>query len=225
MYNMKRPLSSTKAKSERTYSGISISERIAFRKAQFVEVGIELFGTIGYQATTMRLLTAKTGLTNRYFYESFSNLEDLLVASYEKLMDDFRTRLQLVLTDANEQTDPALRIRPGLVCFFEAMKNPKFARITHTEVLGVSERVDRLYSRNTADFASLMMEHLTSSISHPLLLSNTQMQYIGAALTGSLINSAMVWVNSKYEISIEEIVDVTLNVFVGTVSQFTGAKA
>lgn len=62
-------------------------------------------------------MTAQTELTNRYFYESFSNLEDLLVACYEKLMDDFRLRLEEELERASKYSEPSQRIRPGLNCF------------------------------------------------------------------------------------------------------------
>ncbi|MAI63781.1 MAG: hypothetical protein CL600_02680 [Alteromonas sp.] len=219
MSAMKNTSISCEAATERTYSGISMSERIALRRQRFIEAGISLFGTVGFQSTTMRMLTAQTELTNRYFYESFTNLEDLLVACYEKLMDDFRLRLEEELERASKYSEPSQRIRPGLNCFFTSMADPKFARITHAEVLGVSERVDRLYSRCSADFAALMMSYLTSSVSDKKQLSDTQMQFIGAALTGSLINSALVWVNSQYEASIDDVIDASLAIFNGTVNQ------
>lgn len=203
---------------ERTYSGISLSERTALRRERFVDAGINLFGSLGYQATTMRMLTAETGLTNRYFYESFATMEDLLAACYEKLMNDFRHRLQSVLEAASNAEEPARRIRPGLTCFFDAMANPKFARITHSEVLGVSERIDKLYSRYSADFAAMMMEYLTSAGKSKIQDDSSQMQYVGAALTGSLINAAIVWMRSNYATPMDEVVDATLKVFIGTVN-------
>lgn len=219
MLTMKNNSLTSEASTERTYSGISMSERIVLRRQRFIEAGILLFGTVGFQSTTMRMLTAQTELTNRYFYESFSNLEDLLVACYEKLMDDFRLRLKEVLEKARGNSEPSQRIRPGLECFYRAMSDPKFARITHAEVLGVSERVDRLYSRCSADFAALMMSYLTSSLPDTKQLSDTQMQFVGAALTGSLINSAMVWVNSQYQANIDDVIDTSLAIFIGTVNQ------
>lgn len=104
MSAMKNTSISCEAATERTYSGISMSERIALRRQRFIEAGISLFGTVGFQSTTMRMLTAQTELTNRYFYESFTNLEALLVACYEKLMDDFRLQLEEELERADRKS-------------------------------------------------------------------------------------------------------------------------
>jgi hypothetical protein len=45
------------------------------------------------------------------------------------------------------------------------------------------------------------------------------MQFVGAALTGSLINSAMVWVNGQYQADIDDVIDASLAIFIGTVNQ------
>ncbi|WP_043308331.1 TetR/AcrR family transcriptional regulator [Pseudomonas sp. ML96] len=187
-------LSSAEASAERTYSGIAVTERAALRRLRFIEVGIELFGTLGYHATTMWTLTAATGLTNRYFYESFETMEDLLVACYEKLMQDYRDRLSQVLDQASEEFEP--RIRNGLRCYFEALINPQFARITHSEVLGISRRLDDLYNRYTAGIAELMMDYLQGDGGQPAEQDLLQMQYVGVALAGAVIHAGVVWVRS-----------------------------
>ncbi|WP_414828891.1 TetR/AcrR family transcriptional regulator [Alteromonas sp. H39] len=199
---------------ERTYSGVAISERAAYRRQRFIDAGIILFGNEGFQATTIRKLTAQTGLTNRYFYESFQDMEDLLIACYETLMSDFREQLQAELDTASES--PEKRIRAGLTCFFNAMSKPEFARITHSEVLGVSPRVEAVYSRYTADFAELLMGYLSPTGTSVSTSDNTQREYVGAALAGAVINAGIVWVRSRYAVSLEEIVDATLTVFLGT---------
>lgn len=202
---------------ERTYSGVAISERAAVRRQRFIQAGITLFGSNGYQATTMRKLTAESGLTNRYFYESFQSMEDLLIACYESLMSDFRDQLKTVLDSASGE--PEQRIRAGLTCFFQAMSKPEFARITHSEVLGVSPRVEAVYSRYTADFAELLMGYLSPAADVPSSENSTQREYVGAALAGAVINAGIVWVRSRYAASLEEIVDATLTVFLGTANQ------
>ncbi|GLK91033.1 TetR/AcrR family transcriptional regulator [Pseudomonas turukhanskensis] len=208
------PIEST---GSRTYSGIAVSERAANRRQRFVETGIELFGTVGYHATTMRTLIAATGLTNRYFYESFETLEDLLVACYEELIGDYRARLNGVMNGAPGGVEA--RTRAGLACFFEAMSDPRFAKITHSEVLGVSPRVDALYLQSASDFAALMMEFLTSDGVPIASHDPREMQLVGTALAGSVMHTGMLWVRSHYELPIELVVEATLKVILGTVSQ------
>lgn len=214
IHAMNESASTPPSSTERTYSGVTISERAAYRRQRFIEAGITLFGSEGYQATTMRKLTAESGLTNRYFYESFQSMEDLLIACYESLMSDFREQLKAELDSASE--NPESRIRAGLICFFNAMFNPEFARITHSEVLGVSARVEAVYSRYTAEFAELLMGYLSPAGETVSARDYTQREYVGAALAGAVINAGIVWVRSRYAASLEDIVDATLTVFLGT---------
>ncbi len=204
---------------ERTYSGISLTERTAARRQRFIEAGIELFGTIGYNATTVRKLTAITELSNRYFYESFESMEDLLIACYDALMDDFRENLQQTLIDSNETLDS--KIHNGLTCFYTAMSDPKFARITHTEVLGISSRVDGMYHNKMTEFAQFMMNYLQDSKAAPF--SPFQKSLVGAMLVGGVTHAGMVWVRSGYEQPIESVVEAVKKVFLGTSHQFIGS--
>src|ERR1700760_3307724 len=81
------------AASARPYGGLAMAERVAARRARFVEAGVELFGTQGFRGATVRGVCAAAGLTDRYFYESFATLEALLAAVYHSLKDEFATRL------------------------------------------------------------------------------------------------------------------------------------
>lgn len=201
----------------RAYWGRTATERTAGRRQRFVEAGIELFGTVGYHATTVRMLTAAAGLTNRYFYESFETAEDLLMACYAQLTHDYRERFERDLASAGETLEA--RARAGLVCFYQAMSDPRFARITHSEVLGVSPRVDRLYTRSMAEFAALLMDHFARA-GVPLGAHDPrEVQMIGTALTGAVIHSGIAWVRSRYKAPMEVVVQASLKVLLGTVRE------
>src|ERR1700710_181396 len=77
----------------RAYGGLALEDRVAARRARFIEAGIELFGTQGFRAATVRGICAAAGLTDRYFYESFASLEALLAEVYRTLTHGFATRL------------------------------------------------------------------------------------------------------------------------------------
>src|ERR1700760_2964539 len=81
------------AASARSYGGLAREERVAARRARFIEAGVELFGTHGFRGATVRGVCAAAGLTDRYFYESFPTLEALLAAVYGSLRDAFAERL------------------------------------------------------------------------------------------------------------------------------------
>lgn len=203
--------STTTHNQERTYSGIAITERTAQRRQAFIDAGIELFGTSGYQATNMRTLVAATGLTNRYFYESFDNMEALLIACYEHLIERFKEQLTEQLESA-ENTYEA-KIRAGVSCFFTAMADNHFARITHSEVLGVSSQVDKVYHRHMSEFASLMMSYLIVSDRQE---QSAMMPYVGAGLIGAIMHSGIAWARQRNNVPVSVAIEATVNIFIGT---------
>ncbi|MFP5431308.1 MAG: TetR/AcrR family transcriptional regulator, partial [Gammaproteobacteria bacterium] len=141
----------------RTYGGESPEERMARRRACFIAAGRVLFSQIGYRKTTMRTLCAEAGLTDRYFYESFGSIEDLLVAVYEELMAEMQARIMAALQAAGPGQRPEALIDTGLDAFFRQVEDTAAARIIWLEVLGVSPRVDQVYNHGTRNFADLVL--------------------------------------------------------------------
>jgi AcrR family transcriptional regulator len=82
----------------RTYGGKSAEQRRAERRALLVESGLEIWQEQGWAAVTMRGVCARAGLTDRYFYESFTDRDALLVTIWEQMRDE----TLLMLGDAIE---------------------------------------------------------------------------------------------------------------------------
>src|ERR1044071_6357400 len=61
---------------QRIYGGLSADHRRTERRARLMAAGIVCFGRDGYAATTTRSIAAESGLTQRYFYESFEGIDD-----------------------------------------------------------------------------------------------------------------------------------------------------
>lgn len=201
---------------ERTYSGIAITERTAQRRQAFIDAGIELFGTLGYQATTMRTLVSSTGLTNRYFYESFDNMEALLIACYEQLMERFKAKLTTQLESVENTNEK--RVKAGVICFFEAMTDKHFARITHSEVLGVSPQVDKVYSVHMASFAALMMDYLYTPDEGQ---KNEMLPYLGAGLVGAIMHSGVAWARQRDRVPVTVAIEAVVTIFNGTLRELS----
>jgi AcrR family transcriptional regulator len=72
----------------RDYDGKTAAERIAERRERLIDAGVELFGERGYAATSIRAVLQQSGLRDRYFGESFADLDSLLAAVYSRLIDE-----------------------------------------------------------------------------------------------------------------------------------------
>lgn len=64
----------------RPYRGIAQADRVAERRAVLVETGLDCLHEDGLSGVSVRSVCARARLSPRYFYESFTDLDELLLA-------------------------------------------------------------------------------------------------------------------------------------------------
>lgn len=125
----------------RRYSGMDAADRTLRRRASLLDAALELFGTQGYLATSVKDLCTQAELTERYFYESFPRREDLLLDVYSGLAERLFTLTIAAMDTAGE--DRLVRARLGLEAFIRfLLEDPRRARVVLIEVVGVSPAVE-----------------------------------------------------------------------------------
>ncbi|GAC57749.1 putative TetR family transcriptional regulator [Gordonia hirsuta DSM 44140 = NBRC 16056] len=155
---------------ERVYGGVSASERREQRRASLIEAGLELFGTLGYPNVPVKRICDEAGLTQRYFYESFSDREALLDAVYRSCVEALRTATATAaadylagVPDAVDGGAVAPEHVPGLARaafsgFLDTLTvDPRRARIILIEVVGVSPALEQLRLGAIHDWADLIL--------------------------------------------------------------------
>lgn len=95
--------------STRRWRGREAADRIATRRAQLLEAGVELMGTVGTNGMSMRGVCRQAGLTERYFYESFTNLDALAVTVLETVVLGARDTLLSALETAPQARAEVIR--------------------------------------------------------------------------------------------------------------------
>jgi AcrR family transcriptional regulator len=189
----------------RRYRGASLSQRRAERRARLLRAGIDRFGTRGFHAVTVRDLCAAAGLTERYFYESFRDREQLFSAAYEHLNAELQRRIAAAMTAAGP--DPARAARGGPRAYFEQTRDdPRGARIMLIEVFGVSADMDRLSRRTAVGFVEMVRRVLRKR-------EGLDADLLATGLVGGVIFSAMRWVLSGYAQPLEAVVDNAAAIF------------
>ncbi|MEV2222552.1 TetR/AcrR family transcriptional regulator [Nocardia vinacea] len=116
----------------RTYGGVGAEDRVAARRGKLLEAGLELFGTRGYSATGVKDLCRAAGLTDRYFYESFSGTKELFAAVFDHVIDE----LFAAVATAVEATKPrgTRKLRAGIGTYLTALaEDPRKLRIVFVE--------------------------------------------------------------------------------------------
>ncbi|BBU20969.1 TetR/AcrR family transcriptional regulator [Mycobacterium xenopi] len=79
------------------WSGVPLQDRQAMRRDRLIAAGVQLLGGEQGPAVTVRAVCRKAGLTERYFYESFSDRDEFVRAVY----DDVCTRAMSTLASAS----------------------------------------------------------------------------------------------------------------------------
>jgi AcrR family transcriptional regulator len=188
----------------RLYRGVSASDRRAQRRERFLEAGLELFGTRGYAATSIRAVSATASLNSRYFYESFTSREDLLFAIYQGIIGDIASRAALAVAAADTVEDKA---RAGLrVGWTTLTEDPRKARIVAFEVVGVSDRLERLRRQNRHALADLTVQGALSVAPKDIKLRLDPV-LTARALMGGVVEVLADWLNGDVDASVDEVVE------------------
>src|ERR1700722_14342477 len=67
----------------RSWAGTTLEARRTDRRERFMMAGLDLLGTHGAAAVTVRSICRHAKLTDRYFYENFADRAELLLAVYD----------------------------------------------------------------------------------------------------------------------------------------------
>src|SRR5690242_12208968 len=70
------------------WTGVPLESRLALRRDNLINAGVQLLGSAGGPALTVRAVCREAALTERYFYESFADRDEFVRAVY----DDVCTR-------------------------------------------------------------------------------------------------------------------------------------
>jgi AcrR family transcriptional regulator len=136
-------MAGTGAVARRTYGGRSAGERRAERRERLLRAGLDLFGTVGYAAASIEKLCTEAGVSTRNFYEEFTSREDLLMALHNRILEQ---AYQAVVGALEDASDIPLRERFALAVrafVTTTASDPRWARLSYVEVIGVSNVVER----------------------------------------------------------------------------------
>lgn len=214
---MNQPSTATPA-TGRPYGGEPKEARMARRRQQFLQAGLEVFGTTGFRSATVRGLCKQAGLADRYFYESFDSLEDVLVGSYLQQTDRLKASIlgAITATPSSPTSPPSLSavVRAALEALFQAIADPRVARLCWLEVLGVNPRIDALYAKAREEFAALLAS-LARAHAPAWSLPADEERALSEALVGSVSQSIQNWVMTGYRSRPELIIRANLMIFDG----------
>ena len=140
----------------RRYRGQSPEQRRDERRRRLLDTGLELFGTAGYQQTSVERICTTSGVTGRHFYEEFASREALLGAVFDEIMTGCVDAAVAAVDHARPDCDAV--IDAGVGAYVRAMvADRRAARVATIEVMAVSAVVDTSWRSEWLRFADYML--------------------------------------------------------------------
>ena len=199
---------------ERPYGGQLAHERKDSRRAALIEAGFELLGTEGVTATTVRAVFHKAGLSQRYFYESFANIDELLVAVFDHVMEPALTRMIAELPAANG--DIRMMIAALANGFAATLDDERATRVALVEAWGSEALMRRRVATLHAGAISLAAA-IKSAQSHAP--NDGSVELAAFAIVGGLLESMLAWVDGALDISRDTLFQRFTDMSVATMKQ------
>jgi AcrR family transcriptional regulator len=135
------PTSSASPRKPTRWVGLPAEDRRAERRTLLLDAAFELLGSEGWAGTTVRAVCQAARLNPRYFYESFDDLDALIVAVYDRTVDELRAQVVDAVTAADD--DPRAQVRASLETLLRFVdEDSRRGRVLYVEALG-NEKLNR----------------------------------------------------------------------------------
>lgn len=192
----------------RSWAGTTLADRRARRNEQLLEAGLELLGTEGSAAMTVRAVCRGARLTERYFYESFAGREELLLAVYGRVAGEAHRVLTDAVADALDE--PRARAHAAVDAFVGLLvDDPRKGRVLLLEPLA-EPVLSRRGGELLPSFAALVREQLDGSSS-----ADAQVRMTSIAMVGALINLFVSYLDGTLAVSRKQLVDHCVTLLLG----------
>lgn len=196
------------------YAGSSAAERKAERRARLLATALELLGTEGWSGTTVRAVCAGAKLNPRYFYESFEDLDALVVALFDEVVLDTSRALLAAAAQAPEG-DAQAAARAAIGTFVtHVTDDPRVARVLFAEALGnealARRRLDAMHEMWGIIATFGRGYYGVADDTDPIA------EVAAALLVGGMTELLLAWLDGRIAITREQLVEDVTALFVVT---------
>ncbi len=193
------------------YGGVDAAQRIATRRGRLVEAALDLLGTDGWPATTVRGICARAHLTPRYFYESFEDLDAILLAVFDEIAAE-GARAVLAAVDAAPSNARA-KSRAAIGAFIELLTDdPRKARVLFIEAMGSEALAGRRFA-TVRMFARLVAEQARAFYGVPAE-TDPLVELTALMLAGGLAEALLAWLDGTLRLTREQLIEDCTELFV-----------
>ena len=172
------------------WSGVPLQDRQALRRDELIAAGIGLLGSPGGPSLTVRAVCRAAGLTERYFYESFTDRDEYVAAVY----DDVCASAMSTLMDAQSMRDAVERFVALMI------DDPERGR-----VLLLAPEAEPVLARSGARWMPNFIELLQRSLTQ--ITDTTAQAMVTTGLIGALTALFTAYLDGRLDATREQFID------------------
>jgi AcrR family transcriptional regulator len=184
------------------WAGVPLTDRRAERRGLLVDAAFELFGDGGEAAVSVRSVCRACGLNTRYFYESFSDTDELLGAVY----DDVSRQLAEAVAASMEAAEdsPRARARAGMAAVLGfSSADPRRGRVMFTDA-----RANPVLAKRRMVTQDLLLDAVVAEDGRLHPDADPISALVGAAMyTGAMAELAQQWLAGNLGDDLDTVVD------------------
>jgi AcrR family transcriptional regulator len=185
------------------WSGVPLEDRHALRRDTLITAGVQLLGGEGGPALTVRAVCRQAGLTERYFYESFSDREEFVRAVY----DDVCTRAMATLMSAKTPREAVEQFVALMV------DDPVRGR-----VLLLAPAVEPVLTQSGAEWMPTFIELLQRKLSR--IIDPALQKLVATSLIGALTGLFTAYLNGQLGASRQQFIDYCVDMLLSTAASY-----
>ena len=190
------------------WRGIPLDERQAERRRILVDVGFDLLGSVGVAGTTVRGVCEAARLNPRYFYESFDDLDDLLVAVFDRTATDGLGVILDAVASVGDG-DPLVLTRAVIGSFLRHITDdPRRAQVLYIAGLG-NEALNRRRLEAMANMADLFVRGRRDE--ERRAGGGDQIDRVhrlaAGVIVGGMSELVMTWLDDRAEMTLDQLID------------------
>jgi AcrR family transcriptional regulator len=195
------------------WAGVPAEERQAERRTLLLDAAFDLLGTDGDAATTVRAVCARARLNPRYFYESFTDRDELLLAVYDEQAALLGAAV-LANVEAAGDDEPA-RLRAGIETIARFVTDdPRRAKVLYSEALGNEALNRRRLEAQHAVVDFVVQWDQQRHGPHPD--AEPMPTVMASILVGGIGELMLAWLDGRIDLTLEQLVDDASALFLAT---------
>ncbi|MCU1639921.1 MAG: TetR/AcrR family transcriptional regulator [Nocardia sp.] len=205
-----------------TYRGTSTDERREQRRRRLLEAALDIVGTQGLAALTVRGVCEQARVGPRFFYESFPDLDALAGALLDEVQQAALEQAQITM--AETPGEPEDKIRAGVAALIIAMTDdPRRANIAFAQAYG-SEALMRRRFAGMRKVAETIIEQTRMLLDIPEG-QDTALTALAQLITGGAAELILVWLDGGLKVERPVLIEIVADYVVAMVDRLPGTAA